>query len=77
MRVSLGTCGLLKSKTPFGPLISLTAMQPPHDTVRVSIDTKLAGKIHPLISPLLPQISIERGGKESSVEVKFAQGKEA
>lgn len=60
----LGTV-LLKSKILSGLLTSLNA------TVRVSEAGKLAGTIYPLISPLLPQISIKRAGKES------AQGKEA
>lgn len=77
MRVSLGSSGLLKSKTLFGPPTSLIAMQHSHRTVRVSVAAKLAGIIYPFISPFLPQISIKRSGKESSVEVKFAQGKEA
>jgi len=44
---------------------------------RASTATKLAGMIYPFIRPFLPQISIKSREKESSVEVKSAQGKEA
>lgn len=46
-------------------------------SVTFSVAGKLAGTIYPLTSPLPPQISNKRAGKDSSVEVKSAQGKEA
>lgn len=67
----------LENKILFGPQTSLTAIQHSHHTVRVSIVAMLAQMIYPFISPLLPEITIKRGEKESSLEVKFAQGKEA
>lgn len=66
-----------ENKIPFAPQTSLTAIQDSHHTVRVSTVAMLAQMIYPFICPLLPEISIKRREKESSVEVKFAQGKEA